>query len=839
MQASLLRHLVRAVIAAHLLAVPNLRSQCTYTGLPGSGLPGVGYGYGSEVRSMVRWDPDGAGPLPERIVAAGTYLFVAGTITVRDIVAFDPTNGSWDDLGGGVSSTIVQASVEALAVLPNGDLIAAGRFQRAGTTPASNIARWDGSQWHALGTGTDNTVRALAVLPGGDLVAAGSFGVAGGTTVTGLARWDGSSWSAIPGLANAGVYALDVAANGDLVAAGSLSIQASAQLSQVALWNGTAWTSIADQTSTPARSVAVLPGGDIVASGSWLTINGVAASNIARWDGTTWNPVGSGLDRYAQALDVAANGDLVATGTITTAGGLPAGGLARWSPTAGWSTMGAGIPLGGQNRTTCAISDANGDTIVGGYFVEIDGVPASRIARWDGTSWSPLVPGTDGGVTEIEPLDDGSFVIAGEFLTLEGVNSRRIARWDDGAVTGFGSGADGYVTDVRPDPTTGSAAFLVAGEFTRIDGVATGSLALWDGIVWQSLAAPLQNTNAVARHSSGDLFAAGLGLGPAFTPQVVQRTGTAWTAIGTIGGNVDAIVELPGGDVIVAGEFTTIGGVTAARVARWDGTTWSAMGTGFQAQVSTLHIAADGTLYAAGQFAEHVARWNGTSWQSVGGGTNSVVTALRDAPNGDLLAFGSFNAAGAIAADKVARWDGQSWSPISPIAPGEVLDGAVTDSGLLLGGRLLPYGPMLGVGLLELANSCAPAATSLATGCAGSGTPNTLTAIELAWVGGTYRAIAQGLPAQALVVDVFGLATTAPTLLPQAAAGCTLVVRPDLPILGIATNGAATSSLAIPNVPALTGADFHHQVACFAIGPQQQIVEVTTSDALTLTIGAL
>src|SRR4051812_22529346 len=57
--------------------------------------------------------------------------------------------------------------VYAVAVLPNGDLVAGG--ERAG-----GPARWNGSSWSTLpGGGVDSAVNALVALPNGDLVAGG------------------------------------------------------------------------------------------------------------------------------------------------------------------------------------------------------------------------------------------------------------------------------------------------------------------------------------------------------------------------------------------------------------------------------------------------------------------------------------------------------------------------------------------------------------------------------------------------------------------------------------------------------------------------------------------
>lgn len=39
------------------------------------------------------------------------------------------------------------------------------------------------------------------------------------------------------------------------------------------------------------------------------------------------------------------------------------------------------------------------------------------------------------------------------------------------------------------------------------------------------------------------------------------------------------------GTLIVAGEFTTIGGISATGIAKWNGATWSPLGTGLSAEI--------------------------------------------------------------------------------------------------------------------------------------------------------------------------------------------------------------------------------------------------------------
>src|SRR5262249_53484148 len=93
----------------------------------------------------------------------------------------------------------------------NGDLIAAGEFNTTGGVAASNIARWDGTAWHPLGTGlggssADSSMCVFA----GKLIVGGSFATAGGSVVRYVAEWDGATWSPLAGGVDGPVNALTV-----------------------------------------------------------------------------------------------------------------------------------------------------------------------------------------------------------------------------------------------------------------------------------------------------------------------------------------------------------------------------------------------------------------------------------------------------------------------------------------------------------------------------------------------------------------------------------------------------------------------------------------------------
>jgi len=64
------------------------------------------------------------------------------------------------------------------------ELYTGGGFTTAGGNPASNIARWDGANWSALGSGANNTVFSIALDGAGRLYAGGAFTAVAGTNVS-------------------------------------------------------------------------------------------------------------------------------------------------------------------------------------------------------------------------------------------------------------------------------------------------------------------------------------------------------------------------------------------------------------------------------------------------------------------------------------------------------------------------------------------------------------------------------------------------------------------------------------------------------------------------------
>ncbi|MCX6130156.1 MAG: hypothetical protein NTX25_13955, partial [Proteobacteria bacterium] len=56
------------------------------------------------------------------------------------------------------------------------------------------------------------------------------------------------------------------------------------------------------------------------------------------------------------------------------------------------------------------------------------------------------------------------------------------------------------------------------------------------------------------------------------------------------------------GNLYAGGAFTTAGGIAANRIAKWNGTSWSSLGTGMNSSVRVIKITTTGDIYAGGDF---------------------------------------------------------------------------------------------------------------------------------------------------------------------------------------------------------------------------------------------
>ena len=106
-------------------------------------------------------------------------------------------SNNWFKLSGGVDNTVRAIAIKGTDVYVGGDFTTAN-YNGGPNVGANYIAKFDGTNWTALGTGMNGAVYSL-VMSGSDLYAGGNFTTAGGTTVSYAAKYSGSTWSSLGG----------------------------------------------------------------------------------------------------------------------------------------------------------------------------------------------------------------------------------------------------------------------------------------------------------------------------------------------------------------------------------------------------------------------------------------------------------------------------------------------------------------------------------------------------------------------------------------------------------------------------------------------------------------
>lgn len=399
------------------------------------------------------------------------------------------------------------------------DLIAGGLFGWAGgfgNVYASNIARWSGTSWSALGSGVSAVFGAVSpvvravVVYGGNLIVAGDFTLAGGASANRIASWDGSSWSTLGTGMNDRVRALAVI-GGDLYATGDFTTAGGTSAIRVAKWNGSVWSALGTGLSASGRALAAL-GTDLYAGGSFTTAGGTAANHIAKWNGTVWSALGAGAGAVGTLVGALTTlgADLYVGGTFLSVGNVVVGdtagsGVARWDGAA-WFGLGpnSGFPsflTGVSVASVSALATFSGDVIAGGAFSTAGGIPplsgtgtvaTANIARWipSTTGWAALSTGTNGPIGSLASF--GGQVYAGgagtSFDVAGGVDPTvSIARWNGtswSAVAGGVSGLSTQQSTTQEKTTSAGEAIVISAPPMRFHRGSAMTTGFFSGILY-------------------------------------------------------------------------------------------------------------------------------------------------------------------------------------------------------------------------------------------------------------------------------------------------------------------------------------------------------------------
>jgi N-acetylneuraminic acid mutarotase len=587
-------------------------------------------------------------------------------------------SGTWDTqfgLPNGVSGIVY-----AVAADGQGNVYVGGSFIVVGgiSTPVNNIARFNTqtNTWSTLGTGSSNgvsnTVNALAVV-GNEVVVGGSFTSAGGVSANYVARFNTqtNTWSSLGTGSSNGVnnvvYALAVVGN-EVFVGGGFGSAGGVSANRVARFNTqtNTWSLLGTGSSNGVEgrvSTLAVVGNEVVVGGEFTSAGGVSANNVARFNTltNTWSRLGTGSQNGVNGLGVNAlavvGNEVFVGGSFTEAGGVSANNVARFNTqTNTWSSLGTGSSNGVEGRVS-ALAVVGNEVVVGGNFNLAGGVSANRVARFNTqtNTWSSLGTGSSNGVSGIGlvyvnalAVVGNEVFVGGSFTEAGGVSANGVARFNTQTNTwsSLGTGSSNGVNNVVYALAVVGNEVFVGGDFTSAGGVFA---------------------NRVARFNT--------------------QTNT-WSSLGTGSSNgVNNVVyalAVVGNEVFVGGDFTSAGGVSANRVARFNTqtNTWSSLGTGSSNGVGGVVVYAlavvGNEVFVGGYFtsaggvsANYVARFNTqtNTWSSLGtGSSNGVegrVSALAVVGN-EVVVGGGFNSAGGVSANSVARFNTQTntWSSL-------------------------------------------------------------------------------------------------------------------------------------------------------------------------------
>ena len=276
----------------------------------------------------------------------------------------------------------------------------------------------------------------------------------------------------------------------------------------------------------------------------------------------------------------------------------------------------------------------------------------------------------------------------GDFVTPDGRFDLEAARR-----SGYQGPLDLEGVNVRLDPTTGEPIIQPSAAKTPTDDPddvywdSTLSLSI-PGVSGQVYALTVYDNKLIV---GGDFEVAG----GVCANNIASWNGSYWSALGS--GMNDAVWALAVYDsmLIAGGAFTAAGGVSADYVAAWDDSSWSPLGAGMGGEgfpevfalavYDSKLIAGGGFTTAGGVGANYIAAWDGSFWSQLGLGTNGWIRCLA-VYDGTLIAGGGFTTAGGVSAENIASWEGSTWLPLGSGINGPVLALTIYNNALISGG---------------------------------------------------------------------------------------------------------------------------------------------------------
>lgn len=650
-----------------------------------------------------------------RILVGGRLSHLAGQ-PASALVRLNPDGTRDATFNPPAFSYFSHPSVQVAIDRGDGKIFVAGAFTSVGGQARNHLVMLDsdGSIDPSFNPAVNNVVMAALPVSGDRWIIGGEFTTVSGQARQGITRIlaDGSmdpTFAAVPLPSGATIFSLFLQPDGKILYAG----RGNSGFVGRALPDGGA-----DPEFTPSADPAylqkavALPNGDVVINGPEMIIDGSSAFGLTRFqpNGSTGTiPPVLGLGK-PWALHASSDGSVIVGGEFPIFGDHPRYSLARILP--GGSVDPGFHPDATQpSKVRSILPLSGGRWIVAGEFTGARGgnirplhAGVSRLAPDLGldpgfTQMTSSAFGTIGAAAE-DP--EGKLLIGGASRLPNGATAGRLTRIHaDGGVdptftVTFASGNTLADIAVQPD-----GKILAAGTLTRVNDTLQKNIVRLTpgGSLDTSFVPPtIPAIHDIALENGGRIFAGGnasvrrLQFSGALDPNFNQSL--------PLVGNINKVVALSGRRVIIAGDFTSLNGQPAGRIARLDSLgnpdpTFQP-GSGSNGIIRSVQVRSDGDLFIAGDFTS----FNGQPRRGIaqlspdgdlrsvfdpGDGFNGSVNSLALTPDGHVLAGGAFTRAGNLQRAGFAKlFAAPLQSTLPPSVPGNLAATPISSKEVLL-----------------------------------------------------------------------------------------------------------------------------------------------------------
>ena len=605
-----------------------------------------GYSDLTSTSSLAKWDGNNWTPFGNvdgnvrSLIVFDGELYIGGSIssvdgmTVNNVASWNGV--TWDTLSSGLTGGCLWYSegVYDMTVF-NNNLIIGGSFKDAGTTVVNNIASWNGTDWSALEAGiycsnenmnpydTAGFVNTITVF-NNKLYAGGEFSVVNGDSIVNIAEWDGFTWN--PVNLNYPISRVDALIEFNSILYIAASVYDSIKLGELLAWDGSS-DSIAGGFIDSDVKELIEYNSELIVMGRFRTIDNQVMNGIASFDGIDWNQVssesGNGISYRSTGDGVSQlysfENDLYAIGGFRSAGDQVVSKTAKWDGFQ-WGQFDV------EGDTVSLLGEYNNELFAVCRYDSTDGYNyyygLHFIKKFNGLSWDIVLPASSftmlssfyyNNIYDMIEFEN-NLIIAGSFIEINNDTVNSIARWDGisweamdkGLTIDYGGGYfdAGQVENLE----ICNGKLYAIGNFTHANGTDVNDIVMWDDSVWVPIIHNIENNIRESCVYNNKLFVTSSSYDTTnwvSYPSIYVWDGIVWDTIefyvGDSGGYLDDII-VHNNELYVTGDFTQVNGETINNIAKWNGVTWSPLGSGIKGEDVNSMIVHNDELVVGGDF---------------------------------------------------------------------------------------------------------------------------------------------------------------------------------------------------------------------------------------------